>query len=425
MDSLFGHAKEKVDSAMSSLFGKSSKPLDRDSLLKRQRTVIEVPEEPSREEKPAFSEPPQESTKENKKENKKEKHGQDRLKKNKRDEQDQDRPKKKRKGTSDDLEGKYFSKLMGQSEEHSSSEKEEDKENSVSSEGVAETETAIDEPSKAVTVDLKVDELKKAECTIFVGNLSIDVISSKRSQKDVTDHFKQFGKIKSIRFRSIAQGNNKPKKVTYIKKTFDESQEAINAYIVYENKQDALNAVKLNGTVFGKTHLRVDHLTHPLKEDNKKSIFIGNLDFLETEESLWKFFGEHVGADQIDNVRIIRDSATNFGKGFAIVQFKDSVYVNKALLLDGKELTTSSKPRKLRIQRAKKMNKPQERPNTKQRLSEKEKTMIGRGKKVLGKKDKRAIGQQVIEGERAKKGDRVVGLKNKAGRVRKPRHKKK
>lgn len=91
----------------------------------------------------------------------------------------------------------------------------------------------------------------------------------------------------------------------------------------------------MNAVVFQDHHLRVDSVAHPAPHDKKRSIFVGNLDFEEIEESLWKHF-EPCG--DIEYVRIIRDSKTNMGKGFAYVQFKDLQSVNKALLLNEKPM---------------------------------------------------------------------------------------
>lgn len=89
--------------------------------------------------------------------------------------------------------------------------------------------------------------------------------------------------------------------------------------------------------MFEDHHLRVDHVSHPAPKDNKRTIFVGNLDFEEKEETLWKYFNSKLDQD-VESVRIIRDSKTNLGKGFALVQFKDTLSVNKALLLNDKPL---------------------------------------------------------------------------------------
>ena len=52
-------------------------------------------------------------------------------------------------------------------------------------------------------------------------------------------------------------------------------------------------------------------------------MFIGSLSFDAQEEKLWSHF-ESCG--EIENVRVVRDSKTNVGKGFAYVQFKANIF---------------------------------------------------------------------------------------------------
>lgn len=341
--------------------------------------------------------------------------------------------KKKDDDENEDLEAEYMNKLLEDEEEEEEKKEEgeeesekEEKEESENSEAAEDKEEEIKEDRKrapkAKNVDLKNSELEKAEATVFVGNLTTEIINDSKLKKQFKKLFEEFGKIQSVRFRSIAFNENLPRKVAFIQKKLDSNNDFANAYIVFVNKLESLKALSLNGTIFHNHHLRVDHLTHPLKEDNKRSIFIGNLDFQEKEESLWTFFEKHIGANEIENVRIIRDSKTNFGKGFAIVQFKDSAHVNKALLLNDKPLDTSEKQRKLRITRCKKNVKPTTTNSRDSKFSQKEKTIIGRGRKILNKSDRATIGKNkpVVEGERATKGTRIKGIKNGLGK-KKPR----
>ena len=79
--------------------------------------------------------------------------------------------------------------------------------------------------------------------------------------------------------------------------------------------------------------------------DHRRCVFVGNLGFVDdesairkaeerdgekakkrkekepadVEEGLWRVFGK---AGTVENVRVVRDSATRVGKGFAYVQFK-------------------------------------------------------------------------------------------------------
>lgn len=329
--------------------------------------------------------------------------------------------KKPKKRAEDNLEDEYMKKLVESDEEEDESD-EEEKENEKKKE--VETESGdsktADENLEAKIVDLKQKEFDNAEKTVFIGNVPTVVASSKRDTKD----FKQFlnrelgakegeSLIQSIRFRALHSNTNAPRKVAYINKEINMEASMV-SYVVFKTKETSLRAIKLNGKMYKENHLRFDHLTHPSKKDNKMSVFVGNVAFEETEEKLWRYFNKAVGGREevVDNVRIVRDSTTSFGKGFAIVQFNDTNCVEKALLLNNKRMNG----RPLRVTRCKKMKRNNDTVRKKTAgMNEKQKTIIGRAK-VLNKSDRATIGRLVLEGERAKTGGKVG--------IKKPRHKK-
>lgn len=359
------------------------------------------------------------------------------------DEQDEEDP---------GLEDKYMQKLLQDDEDEEEDEEdddEDDKENSADEDtekkqeekaagegdSPAEGEASERAASAAKVLDLKEKEFEKAERTIFIGNVPSLIMSSKRDTKDFKQFINKFletpentSSIESIRFRSIHSTSNAPRKVAFIAKDVD-LENVMNSYVVFKKKDDSLKALKLNGVLYKDHHLRVDHLTHPTKKDNKLSVFVGNLDFQEKEESLWKYFNDKLIAKEdkkdttnvIDNVRIVRDPKTSFGKGFAIVQFSDTNYVTKALLLDGKKMGKRS----LRITRCKKPMRNNEKMRSKfSKLNDQQKTVVGRAKQ-LGKIDRRTLGQVVIEGDRATKGQTVGGMGKKRHGGRKEKRAKK
>lgn len=72
----------------------------------------------------------------------------------------------------------------------------------------------------------------------------------------------------------------------------------------------------------------------PTNTDPKKSLFVGGLDYAAKEEDVRVLFEELVkserGASQeryVTSVRIVRDSATQLGKGFGYVHFKVSLLI--------------------------------------------------------------------------------------------------
>ncbi|KAL8673009.1 MAG: hypothetical protein Q9168_002570 [Polycauliona sp. 1 TL-2023] len=234
-------------------------------------------------------------------------------------------------------------------------------------------------------------ELEKSSRTVFLGNVSTSAIKSKTAKKALLDHLISFShhlstsdkphKIESIRFRStpFASGVG-PKRAAYAKKELmDTTAKSTNAYVVYTTSVAAREAVKrLNGTTVLDRHLLADSVAHPRKTDHRRCVFVGNLGFVDDdsqinaakaeqedqkprkrkepsdiEEGLWRQFGK---AGSVESVRVVRDATTRVGKGFAYVQFKDEVALEKALAYNEKRFPPML-PRILRVTRAKKMTK--------------------------------------------------------------------
>ncbi|KAJ3216737.1 Nucleolar protein 12 [Dinochytrium kinnereticum] len=200
----------------------------------------------------------------------------------------------------------------------------------------------IDMELDAKEEDLKDD--KKADRTIFIGNLPVSVAEKKTVLKKLKKVLMEFGTLESIRFRSIAFANLMPKRVAFLTKKFHPERDSLNAYAVFADSESVQKSLALNGTVFEGKHIRVDAVAKETTPDLKRCIFIGNLPFSVADEVLWEFFGK-VG--EIENVRVIRDKKTNVGKGFAYVQFKEKTSVTVALEYHDTEVAG----RKIRIQR--------------------------------------------------------------------------
>lgn len=180
--------------------------------------------------------------------------------------------------------------------------------------------------------------------TIFIGNVPIEC-SKKQGYKQLWQLFSQFGEISTIRFRSIAfsePGMNR-KDAFASGSHFHPNRNSFNAYIVFKDKNSVNSALSLHGTLLLGKHLRVDRCDEQKHSFNKKrTIFIGNLAFDVEDEELWRHF-ETCG--KVVNLRIIRDRETNFGKGFAYVQFDTIEGLQASLAMNG----TIFKERSLRI----------------------------------------------------------------------------
>lgn len=431
--SLFG--KAKIDKQIDSLLSGSAGPITKHDL--KPRTSVEVPvreNEQHETEDVAGTEPQVEAEEQNRKKDRKDK-------------------KRKRKVEEEnaDLESEYYSQILkeeqkeGAKEKNLETEKEEVKENDGDSDDDTSSSDEELDPksskknSKAKSIDLKEEELNKAEKTVFVGNVSNNVVTLKQTYKQFKKLFGSIGTISSIRFRSIAFDDAVPRKVAFAKKSLHSTRDTINAYVVFAEKEPSLKAVaRLNATVFDHHHIRVDHVAHPSPKDNKKTIFVGNLDFEEQEERLWRYFNSKTDND-VEAVRIVRDAKTNLGKGFALIQFKDTLSVDKALLLHEKPMEVEGddkkKGRKLRILRAKAYAKPsvlspnhidnvRKQRNSRAPMTDEQKTKLGRAKALLGKADRNTAGKLIVEGSRAAPGQKIAGikgLKSAKGRAKKPR----
>lgn len=96
--------------------------------------------------------------------------------------------------------------------------------------------------------------------------------------------------------------------------------------------------------------MRVDGVWKTKEHDTKHSVFIGNVPFDALEEDLREFFST---CGTVLNVRLIRDRASNFGKGFGFVLFSDKEGVQAALAMKGAKFQN----RELRVTRAAAMDK--------------------------------------------------------------------
>ena len=205
-------------------------------------------------------------------------------------------------------------------------------------------------------------DLAKSQRTVFLANVSTKAITSKSDEKTLRTHLSSFFseldppakdqpayKIESLRFRSTAFATAIPKKAAFAKKELmDATTRSTNAYVVYSSPQLSREAARrLNGTTVLDRHIRVDEVAHPAKVDHKRCIFVGNLGFVDDEsfidqaneeegkgkrngrkvpsdieEGLWRTFGT---CGTVESVRVVRDSKTRVGKGFAYVQFTVSL----------------------------------------------------------------------------------------------------
>lgn len=223
--------------------------------------------------------------------------------------------------------------------------------------GDEEKGSSLDVPRhETLTASKTEPEVEKASRTVFLANVSTATIKSKSAKRLLIEHLSSFlpslpkqqtaHKVESLRFRSTAfTSSAAPKKAAFAKKDLmDSTTKSTNAYAVYTTQLATREAAKrLNGTVVLDRHLRVDSVAHPAKQDHRRCVFVGNLGFVDdensinaaeddvnikrprkakeaadVEEGLWRQFSK---AGTVESVRVVRDKTTRVGKGFAYVQF--------------------------------------------------------------------------------------------------------
>ena len=183
------------------------------------------------------------------------------------------------------------------------------------------------------------------------------------------------------------QDSKKPERAKIVAQEFGTFKDNKNAYVLFVNKEDALKAKEtLNQIIFEGHHLRVDLADstntdgekgrNKASEDFTKSIFVGNLPFIASEEDVRAHFSI---CGKIENVRLVRDPKTYLGKGIGYVMFSTKEEMRAAIdQLHAKKF----KDRELRVKMA---TEPKKRDKKKQR---KEEAQEERRKRRLAKQGK-------------------------------------
>ena len=210
---------------------------------------------------------------------------------------------KKSSETSESQTGKSLETENEGTLEESENEAPED-ENKGEGEGAAEMSNEAVSKILDTEEDKKLSEAERREKlfrTIFVGNLS-----TQTTVRQLTKFFSKYGKVESVRFRSVAVAKpTLPKKVSFITKQFNDKLDDIHAYVVFESKDDAKAALSENAQMFKERHIRVDLASNEKgKLSNVNSVFVGNLPYDIPDESLWQHFG---ACGAVTAVRVVLD----------------------------------------------------------------------------------------------------------------------
>ena len=195
--------------------------------------------------------------------------------------------------------------------------------------------------------------------TVFVGNVPFKG-NFNADKKEITNHFRVHGAVETVYVRSAAKSDPAlPMKAAVITGALDRTvRDSYNAYVVFKELASVAKAVAVNGELWQEHHLRITpaggkrgsgaETSAPSAAEMKRSVFLGNLPFNVQEEEVRKLF---VGCGDIANVRLVRDAATQQGKGFGYVLFREAGAVEIALAQHEKLdlVGPKGKPRPVRV----------------------------------------------------------------------------
>lgn len=211
------------------------------------------------------------------------------------------------------------------------------------------------------------DKLAKDKCTLFVGNLPIDL-----AKRSFEAPFKTFGKIVSSRFRSCPvkdKYKKQNKKFGIMRRDFidgvDEAKLTQNGYIVFAEAASVTKVIETSG--FSNTdlfksghHVRLDYVVMPEVEssssgavrkfDRKKSIYIPHVPANSTDLDV-KTAVESADESLKDSVKGVRVVKTEKSGTFAFVLFADRASATKAVKIGSIHHTFGDKKSEVRFVR--------------------------------------------------------------------------
>ena len=195
--------------------------------------------------------------------------------------------------------------------------------------------------------------------TLFVSNVPTNPAlnsTTAKLRKALRKHFAQYGKVQRVRLRSVGVAlSDKAKvepgsdfrdvrRVGAVKTSLDSRLTTCNAYVVFATPAERDKAKEeADGSVFQDHHLRVDAVREGTTVfDRKRTVFLGNVDFFASEEDVRRHVDGLV-PNVVQSVRVIRDTATNLGKGFAYVLLKERENVDAVIkAVDGSVLVVAA-----------------------------------------------------------------------------------
>jgi nucleolar protein 12 len=138
----------------------------------------------------------------------------------------------------------------------------------------------------------KADQQKR---TVFMGNIPLT-----QTIKDIKTLCSEFGKVDSVRLRSVPAAGTKVdeagnqdlvRKICANHRQFGDQKGTFNAYVVFKDEASVAAALRANNRVLEERHLRFD-TANPSLFDPKKTVFVGSLQHYCDEEALRQHFAD-------------------------------------------------------------------------------------------------------------------------------------
>ncbi|XP_058467917.1 RNA-binding protein 34-like [Malaya genurostris] len=189
----------------------------------------------------------------------------------------------------------------------------------ITSESESETHTDLSQGQSAINhSDLVLNEKTAKtrsgpEHSIFIGNLP-----NTAKKSTLKTLFKPFGKILTIRFRTIDG-------VILLKKNDRKNAKALNCYVRFEKKNEAEAACSMNGETIEGNRIRVSLHSQKQLGHHSSTVFVGNIHKNTSDNELYDFFSK------VGDIEYVRQIS---GKYIAYVCFKKGISIAKALKLN-------------------------------------------------------------------------------------------
>ena len=204
------------------------------------------------------------------------------------------------------------------------------------------------------------------ERTLFLGNVPLTL-----KPKKIRSLVAPFGAVESVRLRSVpvAAEGKMPRGGKVITGALAAHATSAHAYVVFADARSVADAIAaINMKKIDGRHLVANAATRPstrskgrgvdeqsggndrtslsgdVAYDHTRALFLGNLPYDADEEDVIAFFAECKEYKElkraVEAVRVVRDRATNAGKGIAFVLFREAKHARTGLLLDGAKMKT-------------------------------------------------------------------------------------